>query len=161
MTYRLILILIVVIQTYGCSPGIHNFDWLNGTWEMPQPKGSYRLESWEEKDRTMMSGKGLKLVGKDSTLLESIELYADRKNIWYVPTVTNQNDGAPVAFKLVSSTSHQFVFENPLHDFPQRIVYHLMPIDWNKGKISSPGDTLDVAVTSLDGEGIQYRFTRK
>lgn len=70
-------------------------------------------------------------------------------------------DGAPVAFKMVSSTNQQFVFENPQHDFPKRIVYHFKPIAWNKEKIVSPGDTLDVAVTSLEGEGIHFRFTRK
>lgn len=134
---------------------------MQGTWEMSKPNGSYRLETWAAKDRTTMSGKGLKLVGKDTTLLESIQLYADHKDVWYVPTVTNQNDGAPVVFKMVSSTSHQFVFENPQHDFPQRIVYHFKPIEWSKEKIASPGDTLDVAVTSLDNQGIHFRFTRK
>lgn len=161
MNYRRVLIMFLVIQIGGCAPGIHSFDWLNGTWEMPKPNGSVQVETWEEKDRTMMTGKGLKVVGKDTTILESIQLYADRKDIWYVPTVTDQNDGAPVAFKLVSSTSHQFVFENPVHDFPQRIVYHLKPIVWKKEINTSPGDTLDVAVTSMDGEGIHFRFTRK
>ena len=103
----------------------------------------------------------MKLVGIDTTLLESIQLYADRKDIWYVPTVADQNDGAPVAFKMVSSTKQLIVFENLQHDFPQRIVYHLKPIDLNKEKITAAGDTLDVAVTSLDGEGIHFRFTRK
>ncbi len=161
MTYKLILIVLVAFQTWGCSSRMHSFNWLNGTWEMPKPNGSYRLETWEETDRRMMTGKGLKLVGTDTTLLESIQLYADRKDVWYVPTVANQNDGAAVAFKMVSSTNHQYVFENPQHDFPQRIVYHLKPMEWNKGITSSPGDTLDVAVTSLDGEGIHFRFTRK
>src|SRR5688572_19272400 len=104
MTYRLLLFIIVLTQVCGCAPGIRSFDWLNGTWEMPNPNGSYRLETWEEKDRTTMTGKGMKLVGIDTTLLESIQLYADRKDIWYVPTVADQNDGAPVAFKMVSST---------------------------------------------------------
>lgn len=30
----------------------------------------------------------------------------------------------PVAFKLVSNTDGKLIFENPTHDFPQRIVYH-------------------------------------
>lgn len=161
MKYKLLVVVLLVILTWGCSPGIHSIDWLYGTWEMPKPNGSVMLETWEKTDRTMMTGKGLKLVGKDTTLLETIQLYADRKEVWYVPTIANQNDGAAVAFKMVSSTSHQFVFENPQHDFPQRIVYHLKPIEWNKEKIASPGDTLDVAVTSLDGKGIHFRFTRK
>jgi len=161
MRNRLMLLMLVVIHTWGCSPGIHSFDWLNGTWEMPNPNGSYRLETWEEKDRTMMIGTGLKLVGSDTTLLESIQLYTDRKQIWYVPTVVNQKNGTPVAFKMVSSTNNHFVFENPLHDFPQRIVYHFKPILPEKEIIQSPGDTLDVGVTALDGEGINFRFTRK
>ncbi len=161
MKYRMLVVVVVLIQTWGCAPGIHSFDWLSGTWQMPKANGTVMLEAWEEKDRNMMTGKGLKLVAKDTTLLETIQLYADHKDVWYVPTVANQNDGAAVAFKMISSTNHQYVFENPQHDFPQRIVYHLKPMEWNKEKMATPGDTLDVAVTSLDGDGIHFRFTRK
>jgi hypothetical protein len=161
MTYKLILIVFVALQTWGCSSHMHSFHWLNGTWEMPKPNGGYRLETWEETDRRMMTGKGLKLVGTDTTLLESIQLSVDRKNTWYMPAVVDQNADAPVAFKMVSATSHQFVFENPHHDFPQRIVYHFKPILREKEMMTSAGDTLDVAVTNLDGEGINFHFTRK
>ncbi|MBK9423718.1 MAG: hypothetical protein IPN54_06270 [Bacteroidetes bacterium] len=43
--------------------------------------------------------------------------------IYYIPTVTNQNDGVPIPFKLITSEAGVFVFENPTHDFPTKITY--------------------------------------
>ncbi|MBP7238884.1 MAG: hypothetical protein KBA14_01560 [Saprospiraceae bacterium] len=137
------------------------FHWLNGIWEMPKPNGSYRLESWESKGSNVLSGKGLKVMQGDTTHLESITLYSDQNGIWYTPTVPDQNNQQPVPFKLVASGTHQFTFENPEHDFPQRIVYEFKPVDKDDQFISSPGDTLDVAATDLNGDGIQFRFFRK
>ena len=44
-------------------------------------------------------------------------------DLFYIPTVKNQNNGEPVSFKLVSGKNGEFVFENKQHDFPQRIIY--------------------------------------
>lgn len=46
--------------------------------------------------------------------------------IVYSPTVTNQNNGQPVRFELISTTGHRYIFENKKHDFPQRVIYHLV-----------------------------------
>lgn len=137
------------------------FHWLKGTWEMRKPNGSYRLETWENKSLNALHGKGMKVMDGDTTYLESIELYADQKEIWYTPTVPDQNNQQPVPFKLVSSNDLQYVFENPQHDFPQRIVYRFKPKEKITPFISSLGDTLDVSATSLNGEGIHFRFYRK
>jgi hypothetical protein len=34
-----------------------------------------------------------------------------------------------VHFKLVSAQQGKYIFENKLHDFPQRIIYHLVTPD--------------------------------
>lgn len=40
----------------------------------------------------------------------------------------DQNRGKEVCFKLVSREHNTYVFENKIHDFPQRIIYQ------NQGK---------------------------
>ena len=156
-----LIILFSACLQYGITQSIDPFAWLEGTWEMPRPKGGFRLETWVQKDSTTLTGKGIKVVGKDTTLLESIEIKVDEGEIWYVPTVQDQNNATAIPFKLVSSTGHHYVFENPQHDFPQRITYVFKP-GMNENQLkSSIGDTLDVGVTSLEGDGIHYQFARK
>lgn len=155
---------ILFLCLHSMSPvaqGLESFAWLSGTWEMARPKGGIQLESWVEHNKATFIGKGLRVTGTDTTLLESLELMADKGYIWYVPTVPDQNEGKPIFFKLISSAKGQYTFENPLHDFPQRIVYRYMPLNIGNSGTSSPGDVLEVDVTDLHNEGIHFRFTRK
>jgi hypothetical protein len=160
MKWFVLIVLAVVLTSSALPTDFKVFHWLNGTWEMPRPNGSFRIETWESKGPDALSGKGLKVLNGDTTYLESIDLYSDQVAVWYTPTVPDQNNQKPVPFKLVSSAHHQYTFENPEHDFPQRIVYEFKPLNKGGDNISSPGDTLDVAVTDLNG-GIHFRFFRK
>ena len=47
----------------------------------------------------------------------------DDGEIYYCPIVAGQNAGEAVFFKLVFAQDTSFVFENPKHDFPQKVVY--------------------------------------
>jgi hypothetical protein len=158
--YYLVVFFSILLQV-GFSQSIDPFLWLEGTWEMPRPKGGFRLETWKQNDSNSLIGKGIKVVNVDTTLLESIEIKADNIETWYIPIVPDQNNATSILFKLVSSTDHQFVFENPQHDFPQRITYIFKPVMQRSILVSMPGDTLDVDVTSFEGDGIHYQFTRK
>lgn len=161
MKRKIILPILFVIPLLGFGQDLIPFTWLEGTWEMPRPKGGYRLETWMQKDSKTLSGKGLRVIGTDTSHLEAIELYVADGEVWYVPTVPDQNNAQPVAFKLVSSEDLHYVFENPRHDFPQRIAYLFKPILINPAMTSSVGDTMDVDVTDLAGDGIHFRFIRK
>ena len=145
----------------SCMPDLLPFQWLIGTWEMPKSNGSVMLETWQVKDSKSLTGLGLKVTGRDTTLLETISLYYDKGDVWYAPAVTNQNYGLAVPFKLVDSKTNQYTFENPEHDFPQRIVYEFKPVNKVEPFAVSLGDTIAVAVTDLLGEGIHFRFIRK
>ncbi|MES2427291.1 MAG: DUF6265 family protein [Bacteroidota bacterium] len=50
-------------------------------------------------------------------------------DIYYVPTVTGQNAGKEVLFELTSTTNGEYIFTNPEHDFPQRVVYQFITAD--------------------------------
>jgi hypothetical protein len=43
--------------------------------------------------------------------------------------VSNQNNQQPVYFKLISKEDGRYIFENKEHDFPQRVIYHLVSND--------------------------------
>ena len=136
------------------------FLWLEGTWEMKKSNGSSRLEVWKRKDERTLTGEGLSVRGQTTVLLESIELAYRDNEYWYTPTVSDQNNGLPVSFRLVMEGEHMYTFENPHHDFPQRIIYHLKPLNKEIPNKPLPGDTLMVRVESLDKQGIDFQFFR-
>ncbi|MBX2907792.1 MAG: hypothetical protein KF744_17230 [Taibaiella sp.] len=100
---------------------LSDFSWLQGRWEMPMPEGIL-FEEWVPDGDTLKGAGGL-IRGMDTSVSETIVLTANDTGIFYIPTVKNQNGGAPIAFRLTSIASDSFVFENPAHDFPQAICY--------------------------------------
>ncbi len=76
-----------------------------------------------------MKGKSYKLKDADTLLLENISLRRNGKDVFYIPVTINQNNQKPVKFKMASSGNNKFVFENPAHDYPKRIVYEIVNAD--------------------------------
>jgi hypothetical protein len=101
---------------------------LEGMWTMKTKKGLI-YEHWKKVSDTELKSRSFKLNGKDTVFLERVQLIEKEDGIFYIPVVQDQNDGKPVPFKLVSSEQSRFVFENKLHDFPQRIIYHIVTVD--------------------------------
>jgi len=96
--------------------------WLNGDWSTGSSRGIYS-EQWRYENDTLFRGRSFMVRNSDTLFSETIELYLSSKEIYYVPSVSNQNEGKPILFRLTSAIETTFTFENPLHDFPQRIVY--------------------------------------
>lgn len=141
----------------ACTPPIKAFTWLEGSWEMPLRKGGVLQENWVRQNGKTLQGRGLKIVARDTTPQESIQLRYSDRGFWYVPTVPDQNEAKPVPFKMVQAADRAYVFENPKHDFPQRISYRFCP-----SQSAAAPDTLRVRVESIDGKkGMNYVFLRK
>ncbi len=110
-----------------------------GTWQMKTKKG-FICERWVAKGTTELSGTGFSIVGKDTTIQERVKLVSTSAGVFYIPTVTNQNNGNEVRFKLTSSTNSEYVFVNAGHDFPQRVGYKFISRDslhaWIDGTVN-------------------------
>jgi hypothetical protein len=85
-------------------------------------------ESWTNTNDTLMQSNSYKLKEKDTVLLEQVSLQHTKDGIFYIPVV-KENNMKPASFKLTSNNNNLFVFENPLHDFPKRIVYEIVSAD--------------------------------
>jgi hypothetical protein len=102
---------------------IEDFGFLLGKWQMQTKKGVV-YEEWQlSGDRNKLTGSSYRVKDNDTTLLENLELSIEKDGIFYIPTVIDQNEGLPIKFKLISWKNQVYIFENPEHDFPQRIVY--------------------------------------
>lgn len=101
---------------------------ITGTW-LTQRKNGNIYEYWARKSKTEFSGMSYTLAGTDTVPLEKVSLYLKSDEIVYAPVAFGQNDEKEVLFKLTAIEGNRFVFENPAHDFPQRIVYDFRSVD--------------------------------
>lgn len=101
---------------------IKKMEWLVGSWEQKLPDGII-TETWTKEDDSTFSGKSFFIKQKDTIHLESIVLSQKGEDLFYIPTVSGQNNNEPVTFKLTSEAENNFTFENPAHDYPQKITY--------------------------------------
>ena len=101
---------------------------LEGTWKMNTKRGAV-CEEWKRMNKNYLQSKGYMVKGKDTIISERIALTNSKEGIFYTSTVEEQNNKQPIAFKMTGSENNIFVFENPRHDFPKRIVYKLITAD--------------------------------
>ncbi|MEZ2334851.1 DUF6265 family protein [Mucilaginibacter sp. RCC_168] len=109
--------------------------WLLGDWQNKTAKG-ISTESWKKLNDSTFLGKSYVLRGADTVSAEHIRLEERHGNLLYTPTVKNQNEGKPVIFTMTTASAEGFVFENPEHDFPQKISYNLIGKDSLMAEIS-------------------------
>lgn len=101
---------------------------LEGTWKMDGKRGAV-YEEWKKLDRNTLAGRSYILINSDTIVNETIKLANLKAGIFYTATVAKQNNNQPVAFKMTQVEDDKFVFENPEHDFPKRIIYKLVTTD--------------------------------
>ncbi len=101
---------------------------LLGAWGSTSTEGTL-TETWSKMNDSVFAGHTYFVAGKDTVFSESIQLEERSQKLYYTPTVSNQNEGKAVSFALTSSSETELVFENPNHDFPQKIVYNLIGKD--------------------------------
>lgn len=124
-------LLLIGLTLLVCSCGeqtqernkLQKIDWLLGYWKYTSDGGTV-TEAWLQADENSYSGEGkfLDTAGKVLST-EHIEILLKDDQLYYVPTVSNQNGGKPIEFKETLFNDTAVVFENLEHDFPQRIAY--------------------------------------
>ena len=101
---------------------IADLAWLAGTWRYER---GVRVvtEHWRPPAGGMMIGTSHTVANDQTVEYEFIVLRADANgDLLYVAKPSGQPEAA---FKLTRAGARELVFENPQHDFPQRILYTL------------------------------------
>ena len=110
--------------------------WLTGNWGHTTPEGAL-TEKWVKVNDSVMHGESYFVVdAKDTVFAETIELAETKGKLVYTVTVPGQNNEQPVPFEMTSATENQMVFENPAHDYPNKIVYNKINNDSLVAEIS-------------------------
>lgn len=105
---------------------------LKGTWRM---EGKVIYEHWDSLNINTMRGFTYRLKLGHPQVREYLNLSKSDAGIYYTATVLNQNAGKGVDFKFSKSDS-TWVFENPNHDFPKKIIYKELSKDEIEVEIS-------------------------
>jgi hypothetical protein len=95
------------------------FSCFEGKWQL---ENSNTFEIWQKHD-SFLSGQVIKIKNADTLLVEQLQIFQDKSNIYYEATVASQNNGKPVRFQLTGQSKNEFQFENSNHDFPKQIIY--------------------------------------
>jgi len=128
MNSKLILLVIgCYLLTTGSAeqesrPTINDFTWLAGCWERSDTSRQF-VEHWMKPSGGMMIGISHTVVRDKTREYEFLRiLEQDNGDIYYIALPSGQKEAA---FKLTTYNEKEAVFENPEHDFPQRIIYRL------------------------------------
>ncbi len=126
---------------------IDKAQWLLGEWSNTSPEGTV-VEKWAKQNDSTYLGNAFFVVEGDTVSSEIVTLEQKGAELFYVPTLEDQNDGNPVTFKLSEITDTKMVFENPTHDFPQKITY---------SKVDAENIMAEISGT-VDGEPQVHQF---
>lgn len=130
---RLALLLVVPVMIVpphdapGAGPhaGLDGLSWLAGCWQNVAG-GVVSEEWWTRPAGGTMLGVGRTVKGEQTLWYEFLQIRLEGDSILYVAGPSGQ-EGA--AFLLTSLNATTFVFENPGHDFPARIIYRRIGTD--------------------------------
>lgn len=118
---------------------LEKVNWLVGAWGNTTPEGNL-TETWSQANDSTLTGKTVFMSGNDTLFTETIEIVQVNDSLLYNTKVSNQNQGKAVSFKASDITDKQIVFENPKHDFPQKITYNKISADSLVAEISGRKD---------------------
>lgn len=124
---KVILSLVILLSIVSCQKSkvvskITAANWLLGQWENKSDDGNL-LETWKKVNDSLFVGEAYFIKEKDTLHSEKIQLKQKGEDLFYIATVKGQNNDKPVTFKYNDTIQKLLVFENPKHDFPQKIMY--------------------------------------
>lgn len=145
MRLGLIAIGLLAFSCAAAGSSLADLAWMAGSWRAEWPGGSSE-ELWTDPDGGLMLGLNRSVREGKKTGFEFLRIEERNGAVVYL---ASPGGASPTAFELTEAKRNRAVFENPKHDFPQRIVY------WKK-------DTnLCARVETLAGEGEEWCWERK
>ena len=122
---------------------LSRLDWLSGCWAY-DGKGAGSGERWTAPIAGMMFAVSRTIRGGKTVAYENLFIKETDANALHLMAAPSGQ--AAARFDMISLTETEVVFENPGHDFPQRIIYRLGDKDILLGRIEGKSDGQEIAV---------------
>ncbi len=130
------------------SAGVDGLAWMTGHWEM-RGEARHVEEVWLAPEGGVLLGMGRTVRDGKAVAFEFLRIEERGGEVFYV---ASPQGAPPTDFRLVTAEGTRAVFENPAHDFPQRIEYRL------------DGKELVARISALDetaARASEWRWTRR
>ena len=95
--------------------------WLAGCWS-GGGEGREYVEQWMKPAGGTLLGMSRTVKAGQTVAYEFVQIRERDGDLYYIAKPSGQ---AEAAFKLISADPKELIFENPDHDFPQRVIYRL------------------------------------
>lgn len=102
--------------------------WFLGSWGHTSKEGTL-AENWVKVNDSVYKGESYFIIGKDTVFAEAVDLAEANGKLTYTVSVKGPANEAPVPFEMTSVSDKAVVFENPKHDFPNKITYNRVTDD--------------------------------
>jgi hypothetical protein len=114
------VILATAVSFSARAASLDELAWLSGCWRSDDAKRQV-VEQWMKPAGNMMLGMSHTVVNGKTRDYEFIRIVQEENGeIFFVAQPSGQKEAR---FELVTVTGNEARFENPEHDFPQRIIY--------------------------------------
>lgn len=117
-----LIILFINMSDSQYRKNLEELSWIADNW-INTEGDMVSHEHWTKLSDTLFEGGSETIKNGDTIFAEKLKIVVKDNEIFYVADV--KHNPAPVFFRLVQSDSNKAVFENPGHDFPQKITYEL------------------------------------
>lgn len=125
------------------APSASDLAWLAGCWELDRGE-RHTVEHWMAPEGGMLLGMSRTVAGADAIEHEFLIIRERDGGLEYVARPSGQ---AEAVFSASRIEAREVVFENPTHDFPQRIIYRQTDDD---GLVARIEGTVDGKARSVD-----------
>lgn len=124
LLFSLIVLSLFPIYVFSqeTKPTLEGLSWIAGCWESNKTN-STSSERWTKPSGKMMLATSQTVVKGKTVGFEFLRIVENDSGIFYISKPSQNKE--ETAFKLIKFSSNEVIFENPEHDFPQRIIYRL------------------------------------
>lgn len=101
---------------------VNSLGWMAGCWEVSE-NGRITTERWAKPTENLMIGTAQTVKNSKSVSFEFLRVVNNGHGLFYIAKPSDAKEETP--FMISKLGEKEAIFENPKHDFPQRIIYRL------------------------------------
>jgi hypothetical protein len=104
---------------------VDSLSWFSGCWLLEESNGRVTTECWMKPQGGVMLGISQAVKNGKTTSTEFIRIQKNTDGkLQYIANPSGQKE---TPFTMISFSKNEVLFENPEHDFPQKIRYKKLP----------------------------------
>ncbi|MCI0411259.1 DUF6265 family protein [bacterium] len=145
--------IVLFLLFLASASNLTGFEKLSGCWEH-RDSGQVYEDQWMRPAGDMMLGMSRTLKEGKAVTFEFIQIQSRTDGTFYIASPSKQEK---TEFKLTSFDKNVAVFENPDHDFPQKVVYRFAAEDsleaWIEGTRNGKSSKIEFPMTRVKCPG--------